>query len=54
MPSNAFDAKGLWEPLLVHVPAPSDASFVCLSFGVAVAGECDPCPSVDLFAMSLN
>jgi hypothetical protein len=53
LPSNPFDAKGLWEPLLLHVPAPSDASFASVTFGVAVAGECDPCPSVDLFAVAL-
>ena len=53
LPSDLFDAKGLWEPLLLHVPAPSDASFVSLTFGLAVAGECDPCPSVDLFAVAL-
>ena len=54
LPHNPFDAKGLWEPLLVHVPAPSDASFASVTFGVAVVGECDPCPSVDLFAVALH
>ena len=37
-----------------HSSTLSDAAFASVTFGVAVAGECDPCPSVDLFALALG
>ena len=39
---------------MVHVPVPSDASFASIRIAVVVTSQCDPCPSVDLFAVALK